>query len=138
MTMRHILLVLALFAAPAAAQAADVTGNWLTGDKSALVVIARCGEALCGTIAKVLIERPGYPKTDVRNPDPKLRNRPIEGLRILSGFSRRGDKWEGGRIYDPRSGKSYASKMALNSDGSLNVSGCIPIFCKTVRWTRAR
>ena len=103
-----------------------------------MVVIARCGEALCGTIAKVLIERPGYPKTDVRNPDPKLRSRPIQGLRILGGFTRSGDRWEGGRIYDPRSGKSYASKLALNSDGSLNVSGCISIFCKTVRWTRAR
>jgi uncharacterized protein (DUF2147 family) len=138
MDMRHIFLGIALFSATAAAQAAEVTGNWITQDKSAIVAIARCGGGLCGTVAKVLVQRPGVPKTDVRNPDPKLRDRPIQGLRILSGFTREGERWEDGRIYDPKSGKSYASKLSLNQDGSLNVSGCIAVFCKTQRWTRAR
>ena len=136
--MQHVLIGLALFSATGAASAAEVTGNWITQDKSAIVAISRCGAGLCGTVAKVLIVRPGVPRNDVRNPDPRLRSRPIQGLRILSGFTRKGDRWEDGRIYDPKSGKSYASKLSLDSDGSLKVSGCISIFCKTQRWSRAR
>lgn len=136
--MLHLLLGIAFISTAAAAKAADPTGNWVTENRSAVVAIARCGAGLCGTVAKVLVEKPGIPKTDVRNPDPKLRGRPIQGLSILSGFTRHGDRWERGRIYDPNSGKSYASKLSLNPDGSLAVSGCIAVFCKTQRWTRAR
>ena len=136
--MRHVLLGTLLLSLAATAEAAEVTGNWITQDRSAVVAITRCGAGLCGTVAKILIERPGYSKSDVRNPDPKLRDRPIQGLRILSGFTREGGRWQGGRIYDPKSGRSYASKLSLNPDGALNVSGCISVFCKTQRWTRAR
>ena len=42
-----------------------------------------------------------------------------------------------GRIYDPKSGKTYRS--VLERDGAaLTVKGCIAIFCKTQTWTRAR
>jgi uncharacterized protein (DUF2147 family) len=59
-------------------------------------------------------------------------------LRILSGFAPAADGWENGRIYDPKSGKSYRSHLKLNPDGSLKVSGCIAFICKSQRWTRAR
>lgn len=127
-----------MLASPAAAIAADVSGNWITQDKSAMIAIGRCGTSMCGSIARILIQRPDVPKTDIRNPDPAQRGKPLHGLRILSGFTRNGQKWEGGRIYDPKSGKSYSSKMRLNADGSLSVSGCISIICRTQRWTRAQ
>jgi uncharacterized protein (DUF2147 family) len=28
--------------------------------------------------------------------------------------------------------------LRLNRDGSLKVSGCIAVFCRSQRWTRAR
>jgi uncharacterized protein (DUF2147 family) len=133
------LIPIALFASLAAspAQAApDVTGNWVTQDKSGLVAISRCGASLCGKVAKALIRKPGYPQTDIHNPNPALRKRPILGLQILSGFTPGKDRWEG-KIYDPESGKTYRSLLRLNSDGSLKVSGCIAFFCQSQRWTRA-
>ena len=136
--MRKALLTFIFIASASAASAADVTGNWVTQDRSAIIAIQRCGASLCGTVAKILVQKPNYPKNDVHNPDPALRSKPILGLRILSGFAPRAGRWENGRIYDPESGKSYKSKLALNPDGSLNVSGCIAVFCKTQRWTRAR
>ena len=136
--MRKALLTFIFIASASAASAADVTGNWVTQDRSAIIAIQRCGASLCGTVAKILVQKPNFPKNDARNPDPALRSKPILGLRILSGFTPRAGRWENGRIYDPESGKSYKSKMALNPDGSLNVSGCIAVFCKTQRWTRAR
>lgn len=135
---RILALVLIAGAASPAAAASDVFGNWMTQDRSAIVALQRCGTSVCGRIAKVLAHKPGHPSTDVNNPDPKLRSRPVEGLTILSGFVRSGNRWEGGRIYDPEGGKSYKSKLALNPDGSLSVSGCIAFFCRSQRWTRAR
>jgi len=82
---------------------------------------------------------PGHPHTDVHNPNPALRNRPLIGLQILSGFKDDGDRWSGGQIYDPDSGKTYYSVVKLNSDGSLKVSGCVLRFlCESQRWTRQR
>src|SRR5438132_492559 len=57
--------------------AADPVGNWLTKDGEAIVTIAKCGNALCGSI--VALKEPndpatGRPKTDENNPDAAKRN----------------------------------------------------------------
>jgi uncharacterized protein (DUF2147 family) len=136
--MRYSLPLLLLAGAAPAAAAPEISGNWINEERTGLIAIGRCGDSLCGSIARVLVARPGVPKTDVHNPNPALRNRPLQGLRILSGFKAGKEAWEEGRIYDPKSGKSYRSVLKLNPDGSLKVSGCIAVFCKSQRWTRAR
>ena len=136
--MHRIFIPTLMLAWPATAPAAGLSGNWITQDRSAIVAIAPCGTKLCGAIARILVDKPGVPSTDVRNPDPALRSKPLVGLRILSGFTGKDDRWDEGRIYDPQSGKSYRSKLRLNKDGSLNVSGCIAFLCKTQSWTRGR
>ena len=136
--MRRFAIALLLVLAPGAAAAApaSIHGVWLTDDHKGLVQIGPCGRKLCGTIVRVL--NPDAPKTDVHNPDPRLRNRPILGLPVLYGFEGSGGSWKGGRAYDPKSGKSYRSYLELNPDGSLKVSGCILFICESQRWTRAR
>ena len=67
--------------------------------------------------------------------DKALRSRPIAGLTILSGFAAAGDHWSG-RIYDPRSGRTYRSELRRES-GTLKVKGCFGPFCRTQVWTRA-
>jgi uncharacterized protein (DUF2147 family) len=137
--MTRWLLSACLLAGAAAAQAApDIAGNWIVQDRSALIAIEPCGASMCGKIARALIHKPNYPQTDIHNPDPSLRRKPLIGLRILSGFARGTDRWDNGRIYDPESGKTYRSVLKLNPDGSLKVSGCILFFCQSQRWTRAR
>ncbi len=128
-----------LAAAPVrAATEASPAGLWLTDDGKAVVRIAPCGAKLCGHIDRVLDRGRDVPTTDLNNPDPKLRSRPITGLPTLWGFSRSGTAWKGGRAYDPKSGKSYRSTLQLNRDGSLKVSGCVLLICKSRRWTRYR
>ncbi len=121
-----------------AASAPSVQGNWLTDDHRGVVRIAPCGARMCGTIARVLDANPGRLLTDRNNPDPRLRGRPIVGLQILSGFTRSGNIWKGGFAYDPKSGRSYRSTLALNPDGSLKVTGCVLFICQSQRWTRVR
>ena len=102
-----------------------------------MVDIAPCGERLCGRIARVLATGPDVPATDVNNPDPALRSRPLLGLVTLSGFVRRNGKWAGS-AYDPKTGRSYRSTLQLEPGGSLKLTGCVLFVCKSRRWTRSR
>jgi uncharacterized protein (DUF2147 family) len=66
------------------------------------------------------------PKVDLKNPDPKLRTRPILGLQVIEGLTPTGDnRWEHGSCYDPESGNSYQCKMRLEKPDKLEVRGFI-------------
>jgi uncharacterized protein (DUF2147 family) len=119
-----------------AAGAASIEGNWRTDDGKAIIAIGHCGATLCGRIAKVLDTGPGVLKTDIHNPDVRLRDRPIKGLPILFGFREQDGTWIGGRAYDPGTGKSYRARLQRNQDGSLKVTGCILLICQSQLWTR--
>lgn len=123
------------------ARAETPEGLWYTD--SSHVEIYACGDQLCGRIQALdePMDEEGKPKTDGNNPDPALRGRPIIGMDLISGFSRKSETvWDGGTIYDPRDGKTYQCKMTLQEDGTLKVRGYVglALFGKTVVWTRAR
>lgn len=122
----------------ASAQAAEpVAGRWVTAEKDAVVAIKPCGKAVCGTVDKFLVPPPdGLDQRDINNPDPALRKRRLLGLPILSGFTADGDLWRG-RIYDPKSGKSYRSVIRRKGANVLEVKGCIGPFCQTQLWRKA-
>lgn len=123
---------------PAAASATQpISGRWITVGGKAIVQITPCGAAMCGRIDKILKPEPGRPHTDIKNPDAALRDRPLVGLALLSGFKQAGEHWKG-TIYDPESGRSYNSKASRNPDGTLKVQGCVAFICRTQIWTPAR
>ena len=138
MKLARFLLLLTIMAGDpaAAANAQSVEGVWRTDDGKGEVRIARCGVQMCGRISRVLDTRPSVPTTDANNPDPKLRTRPLLGLRTLWGFTREGAEWTGGRAYDPKSGNTYRAQLSLNRDGTLKVPGCVLVVCRSQRWTR--
>jgi uncharacterized protein (DUF2147 family) len=117
----------------AAESAPGIAGDWLNEDRSAVVRIGPCGAALCGRIVRVLAA--GAPATDIRNPVRALRARPLVGLTVLSGFSASG---AGGRAYNPRSGHSYRATLRRNPNGTLRVTGCVAVICRSQIWTRRR
>ena len=72
---------------------------------------------------------------DVHNSDEKLRSRKLMGVNILSGLSKKKDKWEGGRIYNPKNGKNY--KCSIWVEGKeLKVRGYIGFLYETQTWKR--
>ena len=122
-----------------AARAETPAGVWNTG--SSHVEIYGCGALLCGRIIALdePLDKDGKEKTDTNNPDPALRGRPIIGMDLIAGFSRKGDrKWVGGTIYDPRDGKTCQCKMTFQDDWTLKVRGYVGVsrFGKTVVRTR--
>ncbi len=78
---------------------------------------------------------------DTKNPDPKLRDRPIKGITFLWGFSydAKKNRWVDGKVYDPKSGKTYTARLSLENDGKiLKMRGYIgvPMFGRTAKFTR--
>lgn len=143
--MKNILLaflLLAAFPARILAQQADaVAGTWLNEEKDAKVQIYKSGDQYFGKLvwmAHALEDDGKTPRKDSKNSDPKLRGRGLQNLVILSNFTFDDGEWTGGKIYDPKSGKTYSSKMKL-SGRELNIRGYVGVsmFGRTTVWTRA-
>ena len=124
------------FALAMRAGSQTILGQWITQDRSAVVRIAPCGSGVCGTVTRILARGANVPSTDVNNPDRRLRSRPLVGMHILNGFRNQGSRWQGGTVYDPKSGKTYNARLALNPGGTLTVTGCVFFICRSQRWTR--
>ena len=98
-----VVLALAFFAAPALAEPGAL-GVWATDEEKSHIEIYECGEQLCGRIVwlKEPLNDEGTEKLDINNEDESLRERPIVGLELMTGFVESGEhKWKKGRIYDP-------------------------------------
>jgi len=138
---------------PAAALAVDgdsILGVWLSPSDvgSAHIDVYKNGNKYFGKI--VWLEKPvfsekdpqaGQPKTDRRNPDEKLRPRPVMGLVILQNLQYAGDgEWKGGTIYAPDKGKTYKCQAKLGPDGVLHFRGFIgfSFIGETRDWTRVK
>lgn len=129
-------ILLATTRESAAEPLAPVAGRWLNDSRKTLVEIAPCGRQLCGHIVRISNPDPGEPAVDAKNPDPALRNRPLQGLTILTGFTADGDRWRG-QIYNPKSGKTYRSELERTGN-TLTVKACIGPFCRSLNWTQAK
>ena len=57
------------------------------------------------------------------------------GETILSDFSPQGTRLKGGRIHDPRTGKTYKARLEMAKPDRLKVKGCWFIFCGNQSWT---
>lgn len=128
------LAVVAAFVLPGATQpAAGITGLWLTKDQ-AQIEIRPCPEGYCGYIARAL--EPGY--TDRRNKNPALRNRPIDGLQIMTLQPTGRPGAFDGRLYNPLDGNTYDGGVEVVDAHTLKMRGCVLIFCRSEEWTRLR
>lgn len=118
-------------------------GIWLTEDKSAKVEIYKKGEKYYGKL--IWLKEPnnesGKPKVDDKNPDDKLKSRPIWGLEFVWGFEYDGeDTWEDGNIYDPKSGKTYSAEFTIENNDTMKLRGYVGFtwIGRTSTWTRVK
>ena len=107
-------------AAPAAAaQAANSPlGVWMTEEKEGRVRIEQCGANLCG-----------YAVDKKSNQN---------GEQVLINMKPGKEKWSGRKLFDPNSGSTYNSTIALKGSDTLRVQGCAfgGVFCGGQTWTR--
>lgn len=130
-------ILAAVLAASPLAAADPIAGRWVTEEKDAVIAIGDCGGSLCGRIEKFLVAPPqGVGQRDVNNSNPRLRNRKLLGMSVLTGFTEEPDLWRG-KIYDPKSGKTYRSVIRRKGARLLEVKGCLGPFCQTQIWRKA-
>jgi len=67
----------------------------------------------------------GEPKTDLHNPDERLRARPLLGLEMLSNYRYERGRWHG-RLYLPTNGSTWTSTARVR-DGNLLIRGFLGI-----------
>ena len=112
--------------------AQGIMGKWITEAGDALVEIYQQGDKING---KIVWLQQGPETKDKHNPDNKLKERKLMGVNILSGLSKSKDKWEGGKIYNPKNGKTYKCTIWLEGN-NLKVRGYLGIFYETQTWKR--
>lgn len=125
-----------------AEKADDIIGQWYTENNESLVEIYKNNGKYYGKI--IWLKEPNRnskPKLDEKNPDDKLKERPIIGLNILKDFVFDGsNEWNDGKIYDPKSGKTYSCYIKFEGTDKLKIRGYIGISLlgRTTYWTRKK
>jgi Delta7-sterol 5-desaturase len=143
-----VLLALCMLASYTSAQVPVETlfGEWATQGYSARVRIAPCADnsaLACGHIVWLwdATDAHGVPLRDANNPNTELRERSLIGLPLLTQFRRdtqaSSDRWSGGSIYDPESGRTYRASLTQRTQDALEVEGCVLFVCRKQLWRRA-
>lgn len=119
----------------------DILGKWLNSSGEGQIEIFKKGDKYFGKL--IWIKEPnenGKPKTDVKNPNASLRSKPILGLEIVKDFVYEDKEYIDGKVYDPKTGKTYSGKMTLEGANKLNMRGFIGISLigRTEAWKRVK
>jgi uncharacterized protein (DUF2147 family) len=120
-------------------------GVWYDDSGQGAVEIYICQDnanRLCGRIVwlKDPLNAEGVAKHDRYNPDPANHGRPICGLPMLWGLGLMSDgTFDGGQIYDPKTGKTYSAALQLARSDKLTVTGYLGVkmLGKSFTWTKA-
>ncbi|MCI0466208.1 MAG: DUF2147 domain-containing protein [Beijerinckiaceae bacterium] len=122
-------------AAPAPKAAAkSPVGEWLVEGGEGRIRIDECGRNLCGVVSAAKNAN----DTDRKNPNSRLRSRPILGLPVLLDMKPvEKNLWEG-RIYNAKNGQTYVASISLDNPQTLRVEGCAfgGLICGSRTWNR--
>jgi uncharacterized protein (DUF2147 family) len=120
--MKSYLLAAAIVGFSALPAAADVIGTWQRDNGESRVRFARCGDAICGTVAWL------------KNPDTAASK---VGQRVFSDMKPAGANAWNGSAFNPEDGRTYTGKMSLTGN-TLTTQGCVlgGMICRSVTWTR--
>jgi uncharacterized protein (DUF2147 family) len=137
---RTAAVVFALMLATTGVSAEELIGTWLTQQGDARIHVAKCGNAMCGTVAwlrDAVDARTGQPPTDIKNPNPSLRTRKVLGIHIFEMTQDANGSWTGG-IYNADDGHTYKGRLAPRGEEELEVQGCSGSLCGSEVWTRVK
>jgi uncharacterized protein (DUF2147 family) len=140
--MKNLLLTVAiLFITSTFSQ--SVIGKWKTiddetGQAKSIVEIYENAGKIYGKVMEIFEEKR---KNDIcKECTGTDKNKPIEGMVILRGLSKDGDEYSGGKIIDPKNGKTYKCSIALESKDKLKVRGYIgfSLIGRSQYWVRVK
>lgn len=122
-------------------QSQEVIGKWENrnseGDVNSIIKIYKKGDELYGKVDRIIKEEDR--DRLCTECDGEMKNQPIEGMELMKGLKKEGDKYVDGTIIDPKTGKEYRCKIWLDEENPdvLKVRGYLAFFYKTKTWQRA-
>jgi uncharacterized protein (DUF2147 family) len=128
------------------AQGADLAvGIWKTIDDktnqpASLIKIEEVNGSLEGTIIKTYPRPNETPLTSCNLCKDELKDKPIIGLKIMSGLKQdKPGSWSGGKILDPKEGEYYKVKLMTDDGKKMDVRGYIgvPLLGRSQVWYKA-
>ena len=80
----------------------------------------------------------GTKKKDAKNPDAKKSKMDADQVVLIESirYDAKNDEWNDGKIYNPKSGKSYKATVTFESPTKLRVKGSLLGFSKSVYWNK--
>jgi len=128
-----VAILSAMLAAPLFAQDSAI-GLWknVESDKVTLIRTYEEGGKLLGKIEKVL-------KNNVEDTAATCnKDKPMAGLQLIWDMQKDGDRWSGGKLLDPETGRVVNCRLETEEGGKvLKVRGSIAFLSKTQTWTRS-
>ncbi|MCX6277826.1 MAG: DUF2147 domain-containing protein [Bacteroidetes bacterium] len=123
-------------------KADDIIGTWLNQEATGKIELFKEKDKYFGKV--VWLKEPndkvtGKPRTDIENPEAKLKSDPLVGMVNMKNFTFDGkEEWSGGTIYDPKNGKTYKCYIRFEAPNKLKVRGFIgvSILGRNTFWTK--
>lgn len=130
-----------LTAVSAFAQSDKVVGTYkaVRNGVASKVKVFKNGDGYSAQVIWVdnLKKEDGSIRLDEKNPDPAKRKVQADKIVLIDKVKYDGkEKWEGGKIYDPTSGKTYKVTLYFKDDKTLTVKGSLGPFFQRMYWTK--
>ena len=139
-TILAVILLLSTMATFAQKLPADqILGTWQCSDYK--IEVYKAGGTYSAKLlwSKDMFEADGKTsKKDIKNPNEKLRSRPVEGLTHITELVYKDGAYLDGKLYSVQDGNTYSLKGKLNSVNDLETRGYkgVPMLGKTFKWKR--
>jgi uncharacterized protein (DUF2147 family) len=130
MKFKAIFAVSLLLAAPAAASAQAIEGQWTNYKRNVVVQVERCGAAYCGRVVQA--------SAKAREKARKGGTPRLIGTQILTGLKPIGDGKFRGRAFVPKRNIHATATVRQLNDNVMQVQGCVlgGLLCDNEKWTR--
>lgn len=140
--MRRLFFLLMIVFFSFSTNAQQLVGKWKTiddetGKSKSIIQIYEQNGKYYGKIVELLLPEDKGKLCDKCSGTKK--NKPIEGMVIMEGMAKDGNSFSGGKIMDPKSGKTYKCSIEFDGKDALKVRGFIGISLigRTQTWKRA-
>ncbi|MBI4478571.1 MAG: DUF2147 domain-containing protein [Acidobacteria bacterium] len=134
-----VAILSAMLGAPAFAQNSAI-GLWknVESDKVTFIRTYEEGGKLLGKVEKVLKNNVEDTAARCMKCKDEKKDKPMAGLQLIWDMQKDGEKWSGGKLLDPETGRVVNCKLETAEGGQkLLVKGSIAFLSKTQTWARA-
>lgn len=115
-----------------------ILGRWITDNGDSRIEFYQKEGKYYGKIIwlKEPLKPDGTAKTDIKNPNPAMRNRSILGLVIVSELEFKNGQFVNGKIYSPKEGKTLDCAILSENNRELKITISKSLFSTSRIWKR--